>query len=193
MATQTAGGVFQLATRFVGASGGRAFRLTTPLRRDSAGPVRFTHGSCESLSKQTAELIDWPPDRRDTRTNASPITQKLLQRLISAPPPTAALERQRYQIQTAPPEQSQTYRASHKSDDSLKGITQNTPETQAAGPSDTFTSPQTHKRDNPHARPQTNRCLDQPLPAPLSQNKRKRALAVSPPKATANTSAKVSR
>ena len=111
MATLTPGRVFHLTQRFVLASRGTMVRLTAPLSRNSVGLVRPTHGSCGLLkTEQTAGLNEWPPDRREIDENASPHPQSLLQQAISAVTLTATPERQRNQLQTAPPGQSQTYR-----------------------------------------------------------------------------------
>ena len=115
MTTLTAGRVFGLAKRFVGASRGTAIRFMCPLSSKSAGPVRyFSHVPCGLLkSEQTAMLDDWPPDRRDTHATASTTTQSLLQEMLAAVPLAVPPERQSNPGSTAPPGKSQTLRDIH--------------------------------------------------------------------------------
>jgi hypothetical protein len=163
-------------------------RLTAPLSRNSVGLVRPTHGSCGLLKKeQTAGLNEWPPDRRDNHTNASPLSQSLLRQSISVVTPTATLERQRYQVQTTPPGQSQKHITPCESDDNHRSMTKKPTETQAAEPPDTFTILQTLECNYPHTRSETNRYLNKPPPAPMSQNKRRRSPINSPLEATINS------
>ena len=167
MATLTAGRVFHLTHRFILASRGTMVRLTAPLKSKSAGLVRPTHGSCGLLkTKQTAGLNDWPPDRHDIDKNANPHPRSLLQQAISAVTLTTTPERQRNQLQTAPPVQSQTYKNPCEPDGKNRSTTQKQTETQTIGPPDTCTTSQTPERNYPQNRSETNRHLSKPPPAP---------------------------
>ena len=196
MATQTAGRVFQWATRFVGTSGGMAVRLTTPLSRISAGLVRFTHGPCGVLkSKQTATPIEWPPDRRIFDMNASPFRPGALQHLIDSDTTTIHPERLECLNQTAPPRLSQTANKMLRPNENREDETQTTAETQIAEPTRALSDLPTHERSPPQDNLQTclttDRCKNKSHLAPLSQNKREQALADPTPEVSTNTTEKV--
>ena len=143
MTSQTTGRVFQLAMRFVKASGGRRSGLRLPCKVTLwVECASMQHLPCGSLKqKQTAERIDWPPDRRVMHTIASPPVQTMLRRMLDAVPPTTTPVRQENVNQTAPPEESQSDKTPCESDDCQKGTTRNMPEAQTAEPLVTFTSP----------------------------------------------------
>ena len=185
MATQTAGRVFQLATRFVGTSGGMAVRLTTPLLRDSAGLVQFTHGSCGSLkSEQTAKPIDCPSVRRATKTNASPVRNALLQHLIDADLSPIPPKQPGTLSQTAPPRLSQRQKWSQATDEKCQRNAMQAPtETHTAERAIAPTDDQpTHKHTHPHDDSLTNRCKNEPHPGPLLQSERRGVVGDPPPK-----------
>ena len=191
MTTLTAGRVFGLAKRFVGASEGMTVRFS-PLPSKSAGPVRFfSHVPCGLLkSEQTAMLDDWPPDRRADFTTASTTTQKMLHNMLPPTPLAAPLERQSNLGTTAPPGKSQTIRDTHATSQT-QGTIQRQMTAQAAVAEFALMpmDPLTRERSALEANPMTDRHNNKPPPA-LPQNERRRDTRVSPLKGkTTNTTA----
>ena len=94
---------------------------------------------------------------------------------------TATPERQRNQLQTAPPGQSQTHHRTQRESDVRQGDrTQNQSDTQATVAVVILAALQTHKREPPHAASITNLCLKKPPLPILSQIKRRQALETPP-------------
>ena len=189
----TAGRVFCLAKRFVGASRGTAVRLSVPPKASLRVRCDTTHVPCGLLkSEQTAMLNDRPPDERYIYTIASPPTQRFLKEMLAEVPLTVPTERQTYCSPTAPPRQSQTHRNLHTTTQRHTTTTLTTTHVAEAERAPVPTVSPAHEHNIVHCDMNTDHYKHRPLPPPLpmSQNERRRDTLTSPFKEKTNHTVK---
>ena len=150
---------------------GTAARHTALLKSVSPGPVRPTNGPWGALkTRPTATPIDWPPDRRATDMNASPVRNALLQHLFDADLSPMPPRQPGTWNQTASLPQSQTDSRPATTDANRRDALQTPTDANATEITNASTGSPGYDCSVPHECLEANRRLNRPPSVLLSQS-----------------------